>query len=379
MKRIRISNVLYFNGIGFSADCFNYVAVLAEAFFAAKVLKATEFQMGLLGFFSALGYALSAVWMGALSDRIGRRVMMAIAATGMALCYLAAPHAPSMKVLYGIGFLRMVSTSFMWPALMAWMSETCPQERLAGVLGWYNITWACGILVGMWVSGFLFEHVGPASPFFFAAMYSAALLVWILVFTPRESALMAHDHGMEVAEARGFVREAFTVNFLTHFAVALVLYLFPKMPGMKMGETAQSLLHVIRMSGQVAAFVIFTHATVWHFRRWPTWLAMGLTCLGLVLVAWGRVYAVTSVGFFALGLGMGIGFMASVYYSMHLVQRKGLAGGIQESVLGAGSLVGPLFGGAVAKYSNVPVAMLTAIVPIVGGYLVGKRGRTRGQ
>lgn len=372
-------NRVFFYSAGFVCDCYNYVAILAEAFFAAYVLQATEFEMGLLGSCGALGYALPCVWTGLVSERFGRRRMVLIAAAGHVAAYLVTPHVPSIAALCAVSFFRSLATSFYWPPLMAWMAETARRGSLSAVLGGYNTSWAAGILVGYGICGWLFQHIGPAAPFHFAAVLAALTFVAFVVLTPGRLDIEAHEHDLDAHDARAFVREGLLLNSLGYFTAALVLYMFPKIVGTALGESDQSVLHVIRMAAQVLTFFVLTHTVVWHFRRWPPWFCVGSYAGGMLAIGLATAYWAYAVGFALLGLGAGMGYMLSAYYVFALVRTKGLGGGVQESLIGAGNLFGPLYGGTVATQTSARGGVLAGVLPILAVWVYVRWPRNRNR
>lgn len=378
VPRLPIPNRLFFYTCGFATDCFNYVAILAEAFFAHKVLHATEFEMGLLGAAGALGYTLPCIYTGLWSERFGRRRLCLIATAGQLIAYLAAPHATAVGWLCGISFFRSLATSFYWPPLMAWMGETTTRGALSGVVGGYNVSWAMGILVGFGSCGVLFEHVSPRAPFFAAAGLAAITFVFIALCTPRCANLENHDHDLTPNDVRSFVRQGLSLNCLGYFLSALVLYLFPKVAGDQLGEAQQGLLQATRMVGQVLLFFLLTHTTVWHFRRWPVLLCLVMYGLSVLGVSLSHQYSVYLASFFLMGCGCGMSYTLSAYYVLALSKSKGFGTGVQEALIGTGNLLGPLFGGTVATLATPRGAVAATLVPIaLVTVLVRTRGRNR--
>jgi len=379
MQQIAVSNRIFFYLSAFTVDCVNFMAILAEAFLAASVLGASEMQMGALGAANALGYALPCVWTGLLSERLGRRRMCLIAVAGLTLAYLITPQVGSIAALCGVSFCRSLATSFFWPPLMAWMAETSEQEALSGLLGGYNVFWTLGILTGFGVSGWAFEHLGPATPFYGAAALAVGMFGFLLVFKPRHGRFEAQENDVDPRKARQFVLEGYTINCLSYFLAALVLYLFPKVADESMGEMAQSFLHVSRMAGQLLIFLLLANTTFWHYGRGLLWFYTGIVAVGLVLIAMAQSYSLSLLGFALLGIGGGAGYMMSSYYALALIRTKGLGSGIQESLIGVGGLFGPLYGGVAARLSSPRASILAGLIPLaaVGGYLRWRRRRPR--
>lgn len=369
MKRIAVSNRAFFYTAAFGLDFFNFLAIMAEVFWADSVLLATEFQMGLLGGISALGYALPCVWTGLLSERLGRRRMCLMSVGGLTVVYLLTPQVHSVATLCILSFLRSVATSFFWPPLMAWMTETSDRSGFSKILGGYNVSWTLGILAGFAFSGWSFQHMGPSAPFYIAAGLALSQFVALLAFRPDRLHLEPHGHDLPSRDVERFVRDGYCMIFICYFLGSLTLYLFPKVAGDALGEQAQSLLHAARMAGQMGIFIVLSATVIWHYKSWTIWIGLGFSCVGIGTIWATESYPVYVLGFVLLGAGGGIGYTLSAYYSLALMKTKGLGSGIQESLIGSGGLLGPLYGGQVAAMSTPRNSILAGLLPVAAVWI----------
>jgi MFS family permease len=365
LKHLRISNRLFFYPIGFSADCFNYIAVLGEVLLANGRFHATEWQLGLLGFFSALSYAVFCPLTGYLCDHSNKRVFAICSVAGVALSFYLSPRVPTLSLLIEVSVFRSACISLMWPPLMAWMTETCRSGGLSFHLGSYNISWALGILSGYFISGSLYERFGGNAPFNFSLCYALLLLVFLIIFSPAEIVGRQEDHGFHPQDVRFFIGQGMLMVTLGCFSAGLVLYVFPKIAQGTMRESLQGLLHSARMAGQVIAFILCTHTSIWHFRMWTPAVSLIAFAAGLALIWHASGILAFVPGFMLVGFGMGVAYSMSIYYTLFLAENKGMSGGIQEMLIGLGNLLGPLYGGTLAYASTPRLAMLMGIVPLV--------------
>ncbi len=368
MRRLTVSSRAFFYTIGFSADAFNFAPILAESFLASSRFHATEMEMGILGAANALGYALPCMMTGLMSERVGRRRMCAIAAAGILAVNVEEPFLGSVRGLCVAGFLRMFATGFLWPPLMAWFTETTGPRRFSRFLGGYNVSWAAGILVGFLVGGWTYQRLGAGASFGFGAVFSGALLVALFAFDPRPEPDREGDEPVcappDAAAARNLVILGLLLLTCGCFLSSLVLYLFPKLAGASVSEEVQSRLHVLRMAGQVAAFFVLTHTVAWHNKRWPMTATLLAFAAGIVLASAGPRLALSAPGFALLGVGNGIAYMLSAYYALALVKTKGLGSGLQETLIGTGYLLGPLYGGALATIRGTQWAVVAGLLPV---------------
>lgn len=380
-----VPGTLYFCVIGFVADCFNFNASAAEIYLADERLHATAEQLGLLGAFSSFGYTAPCLAMGLVSERVGRRPMVLTSLTGLFLLYLAAPYVASMQQLYGVALVRAGLTSLLWPPLMAWMSDISEPAAFSRVLTRYNVSWTSGILLGLGLSGVVYEHLNYRTPFHISAALAALLLLFTLVWRPRRMgapATVAHPGGVSPGpqnssgrpvgpgEARLWITRGLVLMGLGCAFQGMILYLTPKIVGEGVGESVQSLLHVTRMGGQACGFFLFALTAGWHFRMWPLLAFVGCSAAGLIVSAVAAPHASAPAGIAMLGLGyglvgfsFGIAFTMSSYYVLGLFRRKGLGSGIMETIVGGGGLLGPPIAGLIAERSSMQTALFAALVP----------------
>ncbi len=118
-------------------------------------------------------YALSAYPLGALSDRIDRRLMLALGfATLIAadLVLAAAPNLPVVMMGVGLWGLHMGMTQGLLSALVA---DEAPGHLRATAFGVFNFAGGCALLLASVVAGVLWEQIGPAATFVAGAVFTA--------------------------------------------------------------------------------------------------------------------------------------------------------------------------------------------------------------
>lgn len=370
LKRFAVTNILFFSIIGYVGDCLNFTAVQSEIFLANGIFQATELQLGLLGSLTSLGYMLPAFAAGTLSERAGRRPLVLFAVLGITLCYLIVPHVTALWQLYTVCSARSMFSAFLWPPLMAWMANAESHDRLNGLLGKYNVSWAMGILSGFYLAGITFTRFGWQSGFHLSAALGVLLFLFILLCEPHGGTgapaepNTEAEHGLHSHEVAYYVRQGMLMLTAGQFLGSLVLYMFPKIVGDEVHEAGQSLLNVAKMAGQVAAFLVFGHTVRWHYRRWPLLLCAGSMGLGVLLVAIGQKFAVYACGSALVGWGFGIAFTMSAFYALGLSESKGQASGMMETLIGGSSVVGPLYGGVIGKWWNARGGVLAGLLPL---------------
>jgi MFS family permease len=65
-----------------------------------------------------------------------------------------------------------------------------------------------------------------------------------------------------------------------------------------------------------------------------------------------------------IGISSSVTYYSSLYYTVHLLKKKGRGTGIHESIIGSGALLGPILGGIAAHYAGLraPYLLCSAVL-----------------
>jgi MFS family permease len=137
-----------------------------------------------LGFVSLFGIP-GQIWLGHLSDRIGREWIWSIASAGFVLCFLALialQYAPSLPLLYLMvfvqGFLGYGFTSVLGPIAM----ELFEGKHFGSIYGTATLASLAGGAAGPWITGVVADHTGSYVPAFWigiALCFISIVAVWL--------------------------------------------------------------------------------------------------------------------------------------------------------------------------------------------------------
>jgi MFS family permease len=170
------------------------VFTLGNSADAFLLLRAQERGVGILGVLGLL-LALNVVYTvvsgpaGSLSDRVGRKRLLAAGWGLYALVYLgfalaqATWQLPLLFALYGVYY------GLTEGAAKAYVADLAPQSVLGAAYGWFNAAIGLAALPASVLAGFLWQGAGAwsgfgaAAPFFFGALLAAfailLLIVWV--------------------------------------------------------------------------------------------------------------------------------------------------------------------------------------------------------
>ncbi len=334
--------------------------------FKGVALNATPLQLGLLGTFGSLAYTIGCLFSGTMSDRLGRRLLAAVSCFGCGIVWLGMTQAGSPAQLLALVPFSGGSLSLFWPPVQAWLSQvSATPARLTRNIGSFNLSWTIGLMLGPPAAGILWGF-GEAVPFLFAAGVILALMVWTRTIKGggRSECELAPSAAegppMDAKLAQQFLHLAWVANFAAWFGRGVIGVVFPKLASdLQMSEQIIGVIIATLLAGQLAMFVYLRRHTGWQYRLWPLLVGLGCGAVGMTIAYFARTPWVFIAGFVTAGMGGGITYSASLYYSLQgHEESRGARSGLHEAVLGSGIFLGPLVGGAVANYVNLHVPFL---------------------
>ena len=131
-----------------------------------QAFDASQTQLNLVAVGYSLGLAASVLWLGALGDRYGRKLMLLLGVTLSIPACLAAALAPTIEVLIGARIMGGVSAGMAYPTTLALITALWPAgpQRTRSIALWSALGGAIASL-GPLVSGFLLERFEWSSVF----------------------------------------------------------------------------------------------------------------------------------------------------------------------------------------------------------------------
>lgn len=146
----------------------------------------------LLGVGPLLG-AISAIFAGSLSDRIGRKTVLVFTMFSMALALVGLGTATTLAAFCLAQIVSAIAIAVYEPISRALMSDICPQQQRLKLFSWRytaaNVGWAIGPLIGIYAGAsymLLFLVAG--------AIYAVLAMVFQLLPVPQATASAASDH-----------------------------------------------------------------------------------------------------------------------------------------------------------------------------------------
>ncbi len=355
----------------FFADASHSVVIpIFPAF--AEGLGANLAMIGVYG--SAVGVAmvLLSVPIGSISDRIGRRGVMALGyvlfiAVPLIYTISRAPiHLLAARLLLGIAQGSTFSIGFIW------VSEAAPAKRRSLLQGLYMTTMGSGFTLGPILGGFASTSWG-----YYAAFAISSLLGFVglicLVFSGKEPARRALEtHGISLREAISDTRvlAAGVSNFVNTLMYSALMTFYP-LYGVFVGLNSSDIGLSFTVRGLVSTAIRFPAGAVSRGRTALRLMTLSLALSALlyfVLAASTTLAALISI-LALLGIVYGV-FLTSgnVYVAQEASpEHRGAAMGVYSSFGNVSNVLSPLILGAIAQIWGLQATFETvAVVSSIG-------------
>lgn len=151
----------------------------------AREMGASAFVMGAIFSSFSLARGLTMPYVGALSDRRGRKIFIIIGLLGYALLALALIWAASPWELVLNRVLQGVFAAMVLPVSMALVADMTPAGQEGAIFGGFNTYFLLGFAVGPLIGGVTYDHLGLNSNFFLMAGLSL-LSMFMVLFMVKE-------------------------------------------------------------------------------------------------------------------------------------------------------------------------------------------------
>lgn len=331
-------------------------------------LRANPIELGLVGSLASMVHMTMSNLTGALSDRLGRRLLLISAPLIFAVSCLLMTFLGQVGLILALSALNGLCLSLFWPPFQAWVADQRAGPTLARDIGIFNLSWTAANVAGPVISGFLYALYSRL-PFFFGAALSIALFCLVRLSVEDAKPQQWDRASMAGRDApswqRNFLYASWIANFASWFMIANARYQFPKlarelnipahMIGLIMGCIGLSLF---------SGFFILRSSENWHFRKRYLFGAHLLSATGLLLISTVSMPALFALALFLVGLASSVSYYSSLYYAVHILTRKGRGAGVHESIVGSGALSGPILGGIAAHYFGLRAPYLVCLAVV---------------
>jgi len=316
-------------------------------------LGSSQIELGIIGSAAPLIYVPLTFLTGRLSDRLGRKLLIAASALLYSIACVLYSISSSPTHLMGVKLLEGLSTALLWPPVEALLADNAMIKGHA-LASNFSASWSLGTTLGALTASWVVGAGKYRDPFLPAATASLvfALATLVIVSEKRVSSKGVGRQGSELGTAPPLrFKSVWLAAFLYAFCQGIVFSLYPPfaeylgVPALVIGLAVTSL-----MMGRTLVFLFFRKLKARFKVLAMTGSAvMGLAALPLSSAVEPWIILPLSL---TLGFGLGLVYSASIMITLSADElSRGKYAGIFEGSIGAGYLFGPLIGGSIAQAS----------------------------
>ena len=333
---------------------------LAFVFWTVVPIRAVGFhasstQLALLQTASTFFYVLNSIFIGRLSDRVSRALLARVACVMAIIACGLTVYIGSLNLLFLVVPIMGVPGSIYWPSVQGAVGAESGPDRLDRTIGWFNVSWSIGKTAGFVIAGWLIATQGHSLTLWLAAASAVPVL---LLYPGDRKTRPEGTHAIEAGHREAFRTIGYVANFLA-FGVGSVFQnqFFKYLEGSALHLRWDSqkffgyFLGAIYLT-QTLLFVVLQRGSAWTYRRsllYGTQILCMAAAVGVTFLT--SDLAILAVGG-VVGISLGFANASSIYYSLHGPADHGKYAGVHEAVLGAGTILIPLAGGAMADLSH---------------------------
>ncbi len=323
--------------------------------FYIKLFGVGGTQLGwLMSTYSLMQLICAPVW-GVLSDRYGRKPILAVGVLGYTITLFLIGLANSFAMLFLARTLCGLLSSATMPTAMAYIGENAPQKEKSRGMGQLGAAAGAGVIFGPLMGGWLSTD-SLSRPFFAGSALAFLALLLVILLLPESHAPHTGDrrqisptweiylHTL-LSPAGILLLLIFIMSFgMTNFQGMIGLYVVDKFAfDTRQVGSIWMVMGVMLIAGQGGLVGPLTRK-FGDLRLIQIGLLGGAIGFALVALAADYLTTMLALGFFILSLAL-IGPALNSYLSGFAGQHQGTVMGLNSAFTSLGRVIGPLWGG----------------------------------
>ena len=158
-------------------------------------LGASKTEIGMIYMTGSAVGALISPMVGRVSDRIGRKPVMAMSMVGFIVAFAAYSLIESALYAFPIQALEGATWAAMGTVASAFIADLAPEKERGWAMGMYERTWFIGWIIGPMLGGYLADTIGfKATLIIGSALTFAGLVIFLLKVGESRVVLKAEDY-----------------------------------------------------------------------------------------------------------------------------------------------------------------------------------------
>jgi len=341
-------------------------------------LGASYIQIGIVGTAYGLVYAIGAIPLGRLSDKLGRKAIMLL---GAALCTFAAASYSIATTVNHIILIRAIeglAWAAFWPSMEALTTDVSHVSAVGRTMGLSTASYGAGFALGSLLAGMLavFFSYRYTFLFYLASSILAAVLVLATIHKPKMT-----DHQLSpsktTSRSSGLRHRANVLADLISMVYSMVLMtiltllpVYAESLGIEVLSIGvlMMMLWVARITGFLNAGRISDKID----RKLVLTPSLAGLAVGSFLLAVSEAWWTLVLAVIVIGLGLGALFPVSIALISDYVpsSQRGVAMGMFETAAAVGMMIGPAVGGVLAEQFDPSYPYLFCMIASIACTLV---------
>lgn len=321
----------------------------------ASRMGASWVEIGLMGAAWGLVFTFSAFLTGRISDRIGRKPVLAMSAALSALAALLFLRALSVSELIAIRGIEGLAWACFWPAMEALATETADAKQVGRGIGLVTTVYAFAFAIGSFAGGFITDVYGFSAAFatYFAASSFAMPMLWFVESAKRAEYQAPATAGRTLPKffsrtlaAGNLLGASYTFGLASVMALLSVYAVGLGIPVFWIGVAFS-----IFWTGRVIGAVSGGSASDRFGRRRVAFFGLVVGCIGFLLISLASEMLLLAIGVLLAGLSVGATFPVSVAMIADGIeaQLRGSAMGFYEMICAIAFMLASASGGFAAE------------------------------
>lgn len=320
--------------------------------FYAEDMGASPTELGLLmAVYSVMQLLFSPMW-GRISDRIGRKPVMIIGITGLALSFFLMAIANKLWMLFAARTIGGLLSSANMPTVMAYVADITTEEDRGKGMGIIGASVGLGFIFGPAIGG-IFSKTSLSMPFFIAAI-SSFITIFLVLFIIKEPVSEKKEiQQSEKIPFRKFFTQPLAILYFLQLFVSMSLAgleaTFAYFAAQKAGLNTLHIGYIFMIMGLAGAIVqggLVGTLTKKFGEGFVIQLGTIISAIGFALILFVNSFLTAAIFLTIFGLGNGV-IRPSV---SALLTKKSTVGhgsttGMLSSFDSLGRIIGPPLGG----------------------------------
>lgn len=280
---------------------------------------------------------------------------------------------PGLGVQYALMVASGVAIAFFFTPFQVFMKTVMAQTShgLGVSIGLYTAAWSCGMALGPFVSGFLWQSVGWQYCHLVNALAALVCAVGLsrLKHHAAPLAIVATapvKKECDYSHRRDFALIGWLCGGICFLVVSLIRGVYPTLAtALAISKSDQGMMFAILFLTQGLTGLILCGFPTWMYNRRPIVIMSAIGSAGLILFGLGKGATAFFVAALLLGVYSGMSSCYIVFHALVHPSQSTRNVSINEAVVGIAGISGPMLGGLLADRLGLPIPFFVSALAVI--------------